>query len=450
MPASPSDSRVFASLFNSPAMAEIFSDEGFVRRLLEVEGSLARVQGRLGVIPAGAAEQIASEAGTLVVDFDELRSGTERAGFPVIELVRQLRGHVGNDAADYVHWGGTTQDVMDTALVLQIRAALAILEPGLKTLIQSLVRLADKHRHTLMAGRTHSQQALPISFGLKAAGWLAPLIRHWERLSQLKPRALVLQFGGAAGTLAPLGKAGIPVRNALAAELELGIPPMPWHTQRDALAELASWLSLLTGSLAKMAQDVILLAQSEIAEAREGSEGTRGGSSAMPQKNNPVVSEFILVAHRTNASLLSSMHQALAQEHERGTYGQMEWLALPQMFALTGSALEKAAWLGENLSVDADRMRANVAASQGLMLAEAVSYALAPFIGLAAAKKMVAEAARRASADERHLLDILREQSQAPLDWESLREEANYLGASEIFIDEVVRSAAQIRNRPSI
>lgn len=444
MPASPSDSRVFAPLFNSSAMAEIFSDEQFVRRLLEVEGSLARVQGQLSVIPAGAAEQIASRAGTLSVDLDQLRSGTERAGFPVIELVRQLRAHVGNDTADYVHWGATTQDAMDTALVLQIRAAIAILEPGLKTLIQSLARLADQHRHTLMAGRTHSQQALPIPFGLKVAGWLAPLIRHCERLSQLKPRVLVLQFGGAAGTLAALGKAGIPVRNALSAELELGIPLMPWHTQRDALAELANWLSLLTGSLAKMAQDVILLAQSEIAEARESSDVARGGSSAMPQKSNPVVSEFILVAHRTNASLLSSMHQALVQEHERGTYGQMEWLALPQMFALTGSALEKAAWLGENLVVDADRMRANVAASQGLMLAEAVSYALAPYIGFTAAKKTVSEAARQAAADGRHLLDIIREQSQVPLDWESLREEANYLGASETFIDEVIQSAAQI------
>jgi 3-carboxy-cis,cis-muconate cycloisomerase len=444
MPVSPSDSRIFAPLFNSSAMSEIFSDEQFVRCLLEVEGSLARVQGQLSVIPAGAAEQIASQAATLSVDFDQLRSGTERAGFPVIELVRQLRAHVGNDTADYVHWGATTQDVMDTALVLQIRAAIAILEPGLKTLIQSLARLADQHRHTLMAGRTHSQQALPIPFGLKVAGWLAPLIRHCERLSQLKPRVLVLQFGGAAGTLAALGKEGIPVRNALSAELELGIPPMPWHTQRDTLAELASWLSLLTGSLAKMAQDVILLAQSEIAEVRESGDVARGGSSAMPQKSNPVVSEFILVAHRTNASLLSSMHQALAQEHERGTYGQMEWLALPQMFALTGSALEKSAWLGENLVVDADRMRANIAASQGLMLAEAISYALAPYMGFAAAKKTVSEAARRAAADGRRLLDIIREQSQVPLDWESLREEANYLGASETFIDEVIQSAAQI------
>jgi 3-carboxy-cis,cis-muconate cycloisomerase len=444
MPASPSDSRIFAPLFNSSAMAEIFSDEQFVRRLLDVEGSLARVQGQLGVIPAEAAEQIASQAGTLSVDFDRLRAGTEQVGFPVIELVRQLRAHVGNDTADYVHWGGTTQDVMDTALVLQIRAAIAILEPELKTLIQSLAHLADHHRHTIMAGRTHSQQALPIPFGLKVAGWLAPLVRHCERLSQLKPRLLVLQFGGAAGTLAALGKAGIPVRNALAAELELGIPPMPWHTQRDALAELASWLSLLTGSLAKMAQDVILLAQSEIAEARESNDMARGGSSAMPQKSNPVVSEFILVAHRTNVSLLSSMHQALVQEHERGTYGQMEWLALPQMFALTGSALEKAAWLGENLMVDADRMRANVAASQGLMLAEAVTYALGSYIGFAAAKKTISEAARRAAADGRHLLDILREQSQVPLDWESLREEANYLGTSETFIDAVIQSAAQI------
>ncbi len=441
MPASPSDSRIFGLLFNSPAIAEIFSDEQHVRYLLEVEGALARVQGRLGVIPAGAAAQITSGAATLSVDFDQLRAGTERAGFPIIELVRQLRGHVGAGAADFVHWGATTQDIMDTALVVQIRAALAKFELDLNTLVQTLARRADEHRHTLMAGRTHSQQALPIPFGLKVAGWLAPLLRHRERLMQLRPRVLALQFGGAAGTLASLGTAGIVVREALTAELNLSLSPMPWHAQRDNFAELAGWLSLLTGSLAKMAQDVILLAQSEVAEVRENDDPARGGSSAMPQKSNPVVSEYILVAHRTNASLLSTMHQALLQEHERGTTGQMEWLALPQMFALAGSALEKAVWLGENLVVGMNRMRENVAASQGMILAEAISEALGPYLGRAEAKKLVAAAAGQAMAEGRHLVDVLREGCDVPLDWGTLREEANYLGAAERFIDQVLQSA---------
>ncbi len=444
MPASPSDSRIFGPLFNSPAIAEIFSDEQYVRYLLGVEGALARVQGRLGLIPAGAAERTTSGAATLSVDFDQLRAGTERAGFPIIELVRQLGAHVGEDTADYVHWGATTQDIMDTALVLQIRAALTQLEADLKTLIQRLAHRADQHRHTLMAGRTHSQQALPIPFGLKVAGWLAPLLRHHERLVQLRPRVLALQFGGAAGTLASLGEEGNAVRQALAAELDLSLPPMPWHAPRDNFAELAGWLSLLTGSLAKMAQDVILLAQSEVAEVVESDTPARGGSSAMPQKNNPVVSEFILVAHRTNAGLLSTMHHALVQEHERGTTAQMEWLALPQMFALTGSALEKAVWLGDNFVVDADRMRANVEESQGVMLAEAISYALAPQVGRAEAKKLVADAARRAMAEGRHLLDVLREGGEVSLDWGTLREEVNYLGVSDTFVQQVVQAAMQL------
>ena len=200
-----------------------------------------------------------------------------------------------------------------------------------------------------MAGRTHSQQALPITFGFKVAGWLAPLLRHRERLAELRPRVLVVQFGGAVGTLAALGASGPQVQEALASELGLNLPPIPWHTQRDTMAELAGWLSMLNGSLAKMAQDVILLAQSEVSELSESGDSTRGGSSTMPQKNNPITSELIITAARTNASLLASMHQAQVQEHERGTHGwQMEWLVLPQMFTLTAAALNKTLLLSQN------------------------------------------------------------------------------------------------------
>jgi 3-carboxy-cis,cis-muconate cycloisomerase len=316
------------------------------------------------------------------------------------------------------------------------------MEPVLQTLIETLAQLAQRHRHTLMAGRTHSQQALPIPFGLKVAGWLAPLLRHKERLAQLKPRLFVVQFGGAAGTLAALGDAGIRVQEALAAELGLRAPPMPWHTQRDNLAELAGWLSMLSGSLAKMAQDVILLAQSEVGEVREADDDARGGSSTMPQKRNPVISEQIVAAARSNSALLASMHQALVQEHERATHGwQMEWLALPQMFMLSAAALNKSLFLGRNLVVDEQRMQQNVAASQGLMLAEALLFALSPPMPRDEAKKLVRDCALQAQEEGRHLVDVVHERVHVDADWTALRNEAGYLGVADAFIERVVTQA---------
>jgi 3-carboxy-cis,cis-muconate cycloisomerase len=438
MPFSPTDSSIFAPLFSDPDLAALFSDEQTVRYWLDVEGGLAQVQGRLGVIPPEAAERIASVAATLQIDYAKLQSGVQAAGVPITELVRQLREQVGN-AADYVHWGATTQDIMDTALVLQIRAALGVIEPALQRAIGNLARLANRHRRTLMAGRTHSQQALPITFGFKVAGWLAPLLRHRARLNEIKPRVLVVQFGGAAGTLAALGGQGAHIQAALAGELQLAALPMPWHTQRDGLAELAGWLSLVSGSLAKMAQDIILLAQSEVAEVREGDDPARGTSSTMPQKSNPIVSELILAAARANASLLSAMHQALVQEHERGTHGwQVEWLTLPQMAAFTCSALKHASFLSDNMVVDAARMQANVQASNGLMLAEAITFALYPTLGGAEAKRLVSEACQLAVVQNRHLADVVREKTSAPVDWPTIQDETAYLGSAEAFIDRVL------------
>jgi 3-carboxy-cis,cis-muconate cycloisomerase len=439
---SPTDSKIYAPLFSDLNTAAIFSDEQFVRYLLEVEVALATVQGRLGVIPAEAAEKIASGASALQVDFDRLQAGTEKAGLPIIELIRQLRAQVGGEAASYVHWGATTQDIMDTALVLQLRAALGVIEPKLLRLIKNLAQLAGQYRDCLMAGRTHSQQALPLPFGLKVATWLAPLLRHQQRLAELKPRLLVVQLGGAAGTLASLGQMGLDIQAGLASELALAVLPMPWHKQRDNLAELAGWLSLVSGSLAKMGQDIILLAQTEVGELRESADSSRGGSSTMPQKSNPIVSELIIAAARTNAALLSAMHQALVQEHERATHGwQVEWLTLPQMVALTSAALDKALFLSEHLVVDRERMRQNVAASNGLMLAEAITFALSQTMSQAEAKQLVQEACQLVLEQNRHLVDVVRDKTDAPLDWEVLKDETAYFGSSEAFIDRVLDEA---------
>ena len=442
------DSSLFAPLFSDSEVAEQFSDAQFVRAMLEVESALATVEGRLGVISTVAATRIVDIAARLEVDFERLRNGVEKSGVPVIDLVRQLREQVEGEAADYVHWGATSQDIVDSARVLQVRAGLGNLESKLESVIRNLSWLADKHRYTLMAGRTHSQQALPITFGFKVAGWLAPLLRHRERLAELRPRVLMVQFGGAVGTLASLGRSGTQVQEALAAELGLDLPPIPWHTQRDTMAELAGWLSMLNGSLAKMAQDVILLAQSEVSELSESGDSTRGGSSTMPQKNNPIISELIITAARTNASLLASMHQAQVQEHERGTHGwQMEWLVLPQMFTLTAAALNKALFLSQNLAVDEVRMHQNVTVSNGLMLAEAVSYALVKAsMSRASANQLVKEACQVVAQEGRHLIDVMKEKTDAPVDWDAIREESSYLGSANTFIDRVLQAALEKQN----
>jgi 3-carboxy-cis,cis-muconate cycloisomerase len=444
MPYSPADSSIFSPLFGDPAVSAIFSDEHLVQKMLEVEGAIARVEGRLAVIPPEAGQQIASATRGLKIDFERLRAGTETDGFPVIELVKQIRAQARVETAGYVHWGATTQDILDTALVLQVREGLGVLENNLHRLTRGLAGLADRHRNTLMAGRTHSQQALPITFGFKVANWLAPLLRDRQRLAELKPRLLVLQFGGAVGTLAALGEAGPRVQAGLADELGLGVPLMPWHTQRDALAELAGWLALLSGGLAKMAQDVILLAQTEIAEVRETTDKNRGGSSTMPQKGNPIVSETIVAAARMNASLLAAMHTALLPEHERAAGSwQVEWLALPQMFGLTAGALERTVFVCDNLDVDQAQMEQNVRASQGLMLAEALSFELAQSMGRVEAEKLVRSAAREAVEQDRHLVDVVREKIGGAANWPTIHSEADYLGATQAFIDRVLAEATK-------
>lgn len=438
------DASLFTHLFHDDAIRSIFSIEQTVRYMLQVEAALALVEGELGIIPPEAAAVIADRMKTFTVDYLRLQAGIDKAGVPVKELINQLRSHVGQSAAGYIHWGATTQDIVDTALVLQLRTALAHMEKTLAELIAGLAQKADEHRGTLMAGRTHSQQAVPITFGLKAAGWLAPLLRQRTRLAQIKGRLLVVQFGGAVGTLAALGEEGPAVQQELAAVLDLGIPLGVWHTQRDAIAEFGGWLVLLTGALGKMAQDIILMAQSEVREVQESADPSRGGSSTMPQKSNPMVSEAILAIHRTNVGHLSALHNALIHEHERATHSwQVEWLNLPSMVTMTAAALNKANWLARHLEVEAGHMRANVAASNGVMLAEAASFALAQHMSRAQAQELVRQAARQAVAEDRHLIDVLREQVDRPLDWDALRDEGSYLGATNRFVDRIIESAAE-------
>lgn len=441
---SPTDSAIFQGLFSDAELAAEFSDQHFIKRMIQVEIALAWAQGAAGIIPADAARQIEHTLGDAVIDVVLLAESTETAGIPVINLVQQLRKAAG-DAGTFVHYGATTQDIMDTALVLQLRQALQILKTRLHEVIRQLVQLTQTHRTTLLTGRTHSQQALPITFGLKTAGWLAPLLRHLDRLAELKPRVLTLQLGGGSGTLAAILPDKIAaLRTEMGRRLDLFVPALPWHTARDGLAEVAGWLSMVSGSLAKMGQDVILMAQTEIGELRESADRSRGGSSTMPQKNNPIQSEVIIAAARANATLLSSMHHAMIQEHERATHGwQLEWLTLPQMIAHTVTALNKASFLTKNLVVDGSRMVTNLKASNGLILAEAATFALARHMERPAAKKLVTAAIERVIQENRHLCDVLAATTTVPVDWQALKDEANYLGGTDRFIDNILQHAKQ-------
>lgn len=432
-------------LFGHERIEELLSEAALVRRMVIVEVALARAEATVGVIPAAAAREIEARASSWAPDpaaLAALVEGAARSGVPVPALVELLREHVGGDARRYVHWGATSQDILDTALVLQLREALDSLEAMTRDLVTAMAALAREHRGTLMCGRTHAQAALPITFGYKVARWLAPLLVNLDRLAELRPRVLVVQLGGGAGTLASLGASGMEVEAELARELDLGVPLAPWHTQRDGIVELAGWLSLVTGSIGKMAQDVILMVQSEVAELAESHDADRGGSSTMPQKANPVRSELLVAAAHHNATLVGGMHHALVQEHERGTHGwQVEWLTLPQMVTCTGGALRNALALVRDLVVRSDRMARNVEATSGIMLAEGASLLLSRHRGREEAERLVKEAALRAKETGKHLVEILEEMVSPPMDWSTVREETEYLGATHGFIDRVLERA---------
>ena len=335
MTVSPIDSEVYGGLFTTPAMREALSDGARFQRMLDVEAALARAQGRLGLIPAEAAKEITAKADIARFDLDLVRQGTELAGYPVVPLVQQLSEACAGEAGRYVHWGATTQDIVDTGLVLQIGDALRLLAEDLDGVAAALATLAARFRDAPMAGRTHLQHALPVTFGFKCALWLSPVRRHQTRLAGLREDIRVVQFGGAVGTLASLGEDGLRVAETLAAELRLRPPPIAWHVERAALAEIACFLGLLTGTLGKIATDIALLMQTEVGEVAEPYQKGRGGSSTMPQKRNPIACELILAAASNVRQLVPVMLGAMIADHERATGPwHAEWVALPQMLAL--------------------------------------------------------------------------------------------------------------------
>jgi 3-carboxy-cis,cis-muconate cycloisomerase len=440
MPSTVFDSDLFRDAFGSEAMRAVFLDRALVARYVEVEVALAKVQGALGLIPADAAKTIAAKADAAIIDLAHLKKETDLVGYPIIGIVHALQKQCG-DAGRYLHWGATTQDIMDTATVLQVRAALDLIEADLVTLTGNLVALTSKHRATVMAGRTHLQHALPVTFGLKTAVWLTMLDRHRERLAQLRPRVQMGQFGGAAGTLASLGTDGLAVHDALVKELGLHASPAPWHVARDGVVEAVAFLALVSGTLGKIALDVMLMMQTEIGEVFEPFMPGRGGSSTMPQKRNPISSELIVACAKSVRQDVGLMLDSLAgADHERATGPwHLEWIALPRAFIATAGALTQAKFMLGGLIVDGARMRKNLDVTGGLIVAEAVMMALAPKLGRGAAHDLVYGACRKALDGGTLLVDELARMPDVTAVFDraalaGLCDPAHYLGSADAMI----------------
>jgi 3-carboxy-cis,cis-muconate cycloisomerase len=437
-------------LFRSEDVERKFSSRACLQGMLDFEAGLARAEARAGVIPFSAAAAITAKCKAELFDAAELARGAKLAGNIAIPLVKALTAFVSehdNEAARFVHWGATSQDAIDTGLVLQLRRALELVASDLDRLATALAELATKHRSTLIAGRTWMQHALPTTFGVKVAGWLDAIDRHRGRVRETQRRTLVLQFGGAAGTLAALGGRGAEVAKNLAEELALGLPRIPWHSHRDRLAEVATTLGLCVGTLGKIAKDISLHSQTEVAEVFEPAEKGRGGSSTMPHKRNPVASAVVLSTAVRVPGLVCTMLTAMGQEHERGLGGwHAEWETLPEIVSLSAGALHQMADLVPKLEIDTVRMRENLEATRGLIFAEAITMALAETTGKPAAQEIVETACERARKEKRHLRDLILGDGHAKAhlstsDVDGLFDPQKYLGTAEEFVDRVVAAS---------
>ena len=402
------DSRIFGDIFSDARMRQVWSDENRTAKYLDIERALAKVQGELGLIPQEAADEIVKHCELSMIDWDKLKAKTEQIGYPIIAVVNQINANCRDRLGEYCHWGATTQDITDTAMILQMREGLALVEQDLADISDALAVLAEKYRDTPIIGRSNLQQATPITFGYKMASILAGIERHRERLQQLKPRVFMGEFGGASGTLSSLEKGAMETQAALMKELGLAQPLISWHTVRDTVAEVGAFLGLVGGSLGKIAMDVKLLMQTEVGEVFEPFAPGRGSSSTMPQKRNPISCLYIHANISVARQHAAALMDAMVADHERSTGPwEIEWVSVPEIFCLMSGALKQTKFVLQGLEVDADRMRANMDMTNGLVMSEAVMMGLGTYLGREYAHDLVYDLCRRALKENRPLIDIL-------------------------------------------
>ena len=445
MPSTILDSAIFRDVFTTDAMRKVWSDETRVQKYLDFEAALARAQAKLKIIPKNAAAEIVKHCKADEYDFAELKTKTEKIGYPVLPVVQQLVKLCKNGLGEWSHWGATTQDITDTATILQIRDALDLIEADLKAICDNLARLAKRYRNTPMAGRSNLQQAVPITFGYKMATMLAAFERHRERLKQLRPRVEVGEFGGAAGTLSSLGKQGLKCQAALMKELKLGQPEISWHTVRDRIAEVGCFLGLVTGSCAKIAFDVKLMMQTEVEEVYEPFHEGRGSSSTMPQKRNPISSVYITAQSAVVKQHVAALLEAQVEDHERSTGPwEIEWIVLPEIFMLSAGALAQTKFLTAGLQVNEKKMRDNLGITKGLIVSEAVMMELGPYLGRNYAHDLVYDICRQVVATGRPLNELLAENNEivkhlSRKEIDALCDPANYLGVAGEMVDRAIK-----------
>ena len=449
MPSTIIDSAIFGDIFSTQAMRRVWSDENRTAKYVAIESALAKVQGALGLIPADAAAEIIRVCHIDNIDMVKLKAQTERIGYPILGVVSQINLLCRDKLGEYCHWGATTQDITDTATVMQIREALEIVDQDLKSLGDGLAKLAREHRDTPMIGRSNLQQAVPVTFGYKMAGLLAAVERHRERLAQLRPRVLQGEFAGAAGTLASLEKGAMETQASLCAELGLAQPVIAWHTVRDTIAEVGTFLGLVGGTLGKLSMDVKLMMQTEVSEVYEPYAHGRGSSSTMPQKRNPISSCYIHAQISVVRQHAAAMLDAMVADHERSTGPwEIEWIVLPEAFCLLAGALAQSRFVIDGLEVDVKRMRANLDMTHGLVVSEAVMMGLAPYIGREVAHDLVYDICRVAIKEQRALLDLLAENAEITQhvtrdQLAAMCDPAAYLGQSGVMVDRVLARWAE-------
>jgi 3-carboxy-cis,cis-muconate cycloisomerase len=408
MPATIIDSRIFGDMFSDERMRQVWSDENRTAKYLDIERALAKVQGELGIIPKEAADEIVRNCNLSQIDWVKLKAKTEQIGYPIIAVVNQINANCRDKLGEYCHWGATTQDITDTATVLQMREGLALVEGDLADIAKALGKLAKDHRDTPIIGRSNLQQATPITFGYKMASILAGIQRHQERLAQLKPRVLMGEFGGASGVLSSLETGAMETQAALMKELGLAQPLISWHTVRDTVAEVGAFLGLVGGSLGKIAMDVKLMMQTEVGEVYEPFAPGRGSSSTMPQKRNPISCLYIHANISVARQHAAALMDAMVADHERSTGPwEIEWVSLPEIFCLISGALKQAKFVLQGLEVDAPRMRKNLDLTNGLVMSEAVMMGLGRYIGREYAHDLVYDLCREALKQDRPLIDLL-------------------------------------------
>lgn len=440
-------SAILGDMYGTPELKQVFSDRNMLQCWLDVEAALARAQAAVGLIPQSAAGEITRQARAELLDMAAIKQGINQTTHELVPVIRQLAALCQGDAGRYVHWGATTQDITDTGLVLQVKAAHAIIRRDLQALARALQALARRERDTLMAGRTHGQHATPITFGFKVAVWLAEVRRHLARLDECGPRVLVGQFAGAAGTLASVEKHGLEIQRRLMAELGLGVPEICWHAARDSLAEFVAVLALIATTMGKMAHEVILLQKTEVAEVEEPFRPGKVGSSTMPHKRNPMLCEGIMAEARLARGLLPALLSAMEAEHERDWAAvHLEWAGVPEAAILTGGTVAHMVQVFEGLVVHRERMLANVELLHGLNLSEAVMLRLGEYLGRQAAHDLVYEAAMAAVEQGRPLAELLLADPRAarhltPADLEALLRPEAYTGLAGYFVDRVAGTA---------